>query len=152
MIFTLILTNKQKKKLRYLWPFLFILILQMRKEEDLNEELPTTTHMYNHETTWDHGGNRISSWWLGFQLCNLACHAMWVPLGGRDLPSWSHWNLAPTTGPGHIAGLWQCCWRQDKAPFPHKAAVEIQWANAYRMYLTQEGQLVNTNWIWVLKH
>lgn len=107
-------------------------------------QLPVCTIM---KTTWGCGGNRISSWWLGFQLCNLACHVMCVPLGGRDLPVLV--TLKPSTyyWAWCIAGLWQCCWCQEKAPLPHKAAVEIQWANAYRMYLTQEGHLVNTNWI-----
>lgn len=108
LIFTLIFKNKQEKTLRYLWSFFFILILQVRKEEALNEELPTTTCMYNHE---DHVGSRKEQNEAGdldSSCANWVCHSMGVPLRGWHQPV--RVTLTPSiyNRAWHTAGLRKC--------------------------------------------
>lgn len=79
----------------YLWSFLIILILQMRKEEGYTMGSLPTTCMYNHED--DVGSQRkiyelaLQLWELGWSRCSS---------GEGNWPVLSHGLPAPARRPG----------------------------------------------------
>lgn len=98
----LLLFVNRKRKLQYLWSFLFILISHMRKEED-NDEL-STNHM--HVQSWRPWGITEGAEpgaggpgpQLGEPGLSLARSA---PVGRGTLPICSHWILALWHGLAH---------------------------------------------------
>lgn len=142
--------KKQQRKVGYLWSFLIILILQMRKEEGYTMGSLPTTCMYNHED--DVGSQRksyelaLQRWELGWSRCSsgegnwpgLACptdsqHLQGGLAHGRSLEMLADSKIKHSTSQSCSGSSTRKC-MQD---------VYI---------LAQRGPLINTNWTWVLTH
>lgn len=119
--------KKQQRKVGYLWSFLIILILQMRKEEGYTMgSLPTTCMLQS----WRWCGITEEELWA----CTSALGAGLVTLllRGRELawPGLSHGLPAPARRPGTWQVSGNACWLQDKA----LNLTKLQWKFNKKMY------------------